>query len=643
MNISRVVFALVVLGGPLAAQQADTARVAPVVVTATRTPIDAASSPATVSVVTGDELRLRGITSVSDALETLPGITITRNGSFGATTSLFLRGGESKYVKVLVDGVPVNDPGGSIDLSTLTTDNVERIEIVRGPASVLYGADAVTGVVQIFTRRGRGPARTILSARGGSYGSSDEDATMLGGLGSGDYSLALARHDTRGIYRVNSSDHNTVFSGGAHVALDQHTDLRVSLRYTDGLFRYPTNGAGDVVDTNAHQSQDRTVLSAELSRFFTSRIDGRLLLTSEETTGGTDDQPDDSTSGGFESLDHIRRRGLDARTDIALPATTLTVGGQLEQEDQRTESQSVFGSFNSTTIFQAARRNRAAYVQTVSNLPDAVVLTLGTRLDDNEGFGKFGTYRVGGSWAPFAGTHLRASVATAFREPTFFENYATGYVTGNPNLSPERAATWEAGISQSVFDDRATLGLTQFNQRFRNMIDYTGSTDACGASYCNVARARSNGRELEVHVSATRHLALEANLTHLETKVLTAGFDTTSGGLYKANEQLIRRPATSWNLGGSFTSRRGNVDVRVTHVGERSDRDFRPYPAVPVTDPAYTRTDLGADLPLGPIAPQLEDAALTLHVENLFDVKYQSVFNFLSPRRTVLAGGRVSF
>lgn len=646
MRISEIVSRLAIvplIAASLAAQQTDTVRVAPVVVTATRTPLDAASSPATVSVITGDQLRLRGVTSVADALETLPGITITRSGSFGSATSLFLRGGESKYVKVLVDGVPVNDPGGSIDLSTITTDNVERIEIVRGPASVLYGADAVTGVVQIFTRRGRGPAHTILSARGGSYGSSDEDGTVLGALGSGDFSLALARHDTRGIYRVNSADHNTVFSGGAHVALDARTDLRVSLRYTDGLFRYPTNGAGDVVDTNAHQTQDRTVLSAELSRFFTPRVDGRLLLTSEETTGGTDDQPDDSTSAGFESLDHIRRRGVDARTDIALPATTLTLGAQLEQEDQRTESQSVFGSFNSTSIFHAARRNRAAYAQALANLPDSLVLTAGTRLDDNERFGKFGTYRLGGSWSPVAGTRVRASVATAFREPTFFENFATGYVTGNPDLTPERAATWEAGITQSLLGDRLTLGVTQFNQRFRNMIDYTGSTDACGASYCNVARARSNGREFEAHVAATRHLAFDANLTHLETKVLTPGFDTTSGGLYKPNEQLIRRPATSWNLGGSFTSRRGNVDVRVMHVGERSDRDFRPYPAVPVTDPAYTRTDLGADLPLGPFAPQLRDAALTLHVENLFDVNYQSVFNFLSPRRTVLAGGRISF
>jgi outer membrane cobalamin receptor len=199
------------------------------------------------------------------------------------------------------------------------------------------------------------------------------------------------------------------------------------------------------------------------------------------------------------------------------------------------------------------------------------------------------------------------------------------------------------GLRQALLTDRVTVGVTQFDQSFRNMIDYTGDTTACGASYCNVARARSNGRELEVHVAATAHLGLDGNLTHLETKVLEPGFDTTSGGLYHQNDPLIRRPTTTWNLGAAWVDRRGSVDVRVTRVGKRTDRDFRPYPAIPVVDSAYTRTDLGADLPLVQISPALRGADLTLHVENLFDVNYQSVFNFLSPRRTVLAGARLTF
>jgi vitamin B12 transporter len=547
-------------------------------------------------------------------------------------------------VKVLIDGVPVNDPGGAIDFGSLTTDNVDRIELVRGPASVLYGADAVTGVIQIFTRRGTGAPRTIISARGGSYGSSDEDGTVLGALPNGDFSVAIARHDTKGIYAFNNGFHNTVASGGTHLQLTPRTDLRVSLRYNDDVFHYPTDGGGTVSDTNAHLMQDRTTLSAELGHIFTPRIDAHLSLTSEATSGGTDDKPDTPSSGGFQSVDRTRRRGSDLRTNVAIPGgAVLTAGVQLEQEDERTESQSVFGSFQSTSIFQASRRNTGVYGQLLGTISDAVTLTAGARSDDNERFGKFGTYRVAGSWRVIGGTHLRASSGTAFREPTFSENYATGFVTGNKDLKPERSTSTEVGLRQTLFGERISLGVTQFDQRFRNMIDYTGSTEACGASYCNVARAQSNGREFELHLLPVSRLALDANLTHLETKVLTPGFDTTSGGLYHANEQLIRRPTTTWNLGGSYLGDRARVDLRVLHVGSRTDRDFSPFPALPVVSPAYTRADLGADVPFSVGGSGIKSADLTLHVENLFDTNYEAVYNFLSPRRTILAGARLTF
>jgi vitamin B12 transporter len=627
----------------LAAQQADTVRMAPVVVTATRVPISAAAAPATVDVITGEQLRLRGITSIAAALQTLPGVTVAQNGSFGATTSLFLRGGEAKYVKVLLDGVPMNDPGGAMDFSALTTDNVERIEIVRGPASVLYGADAVTGVIQIFTRRGRGAPHATVSARGGNYGSTDADASVLGAFSNGDFSLGLARHETKGIYAFNNAYRNTVGSGAIHLNLDPRTDVRFVFRYNDGAYHYPTNGGGDPVDSNAMQSLDRTALSAEIGRLFTSRIDARLTVTSDEASGGTDDRPDTPASGGFESVDRTRRRGADLRANVDLPgATTLTGGAAAEQEDERTESQSVFGTFNSTSVFSAARRNTAAYLQTLTTLPDSIVVTLGGRRDANEQFGIFGTYRAGASWRAPTGTQIRGSVGTAFREPTFLENYSTGFVTGNRALRPERTATWEAGIRQSLFDDRVSLGITHFEQRFRDMIDYTGSTDACDASYCNVARAAAKGREFEAHLTATRHIALDANLTHLETRVLNPG-DTANGSLYVANQPLVRRPMTSWNVGGAFTGIDGSIDLRVIHVGARADRDFRPFPAIAVVDPAYTRTDVGATLPLDRFAFVMRGAELTLHVENLFDANYQAVYNFLSPRRTALLGGRLTF
>lgn len=644
--MSRRLSALLVLAVPtvVGAQQADTARIAPTVVTATRVPMSAASSPATVSVVTGEDLRLRGVTTIVDALRSLPGVQFAQSGGEGSNSSLFLRGGESKYVKVLVDGVPVNDPGGSFDFGTLSVDDVERIELVRGPASVLYGADAVTGVIQIFTRRGHGAPTASVSARAGSYDSRDLDGNVSGALGNGDYSLGLARHDTRGIYAFNSGYGNTVLSGSTHLMLDPRTDLRVNLRYSDYVFHYPTDGGGQVVDSNAFRSQDRTTVGLDLGRFWVPRIETRLDVTSNGTAGGTDDRPDTPSSSGWESLDRTRRRGADLRTNVGLaPATTLTVGAQAEQEDQRSETQVLFGTFESTDVFHAVRHNDAAYAQLLTTVANDVSLTGGARLDHNQQFGSFGTYRVGGNWRLLPDTRLRASVGTAFREPSFFENYATGYVTGNPGLVPERSLAWEAAISETLLDGGVTATVTHFAQRFHNMIDYTGDTTSCGFSYCNVARADANGTEFELAAEVVPALRLAANLTHLDTKVLNPGFDTSSAGLYLRGQQLIRRPTTSWNASATYRTGRGGLDAQLTYVGKRADRDYTQYPAAPVADPAYTLVDLGGELPVASLAAGHPAAALTLRVENLFDTTYQSIYNFPMPRRSIYAGARVTF
>ena len=154
----------------------DTVTLAPITVTATRLPVEQKNAPAAITVITGEELRARGITRLTDALRDIPSASVVQSGSFGSQTSVFLRGGESDYTKVLVDGVPLNDAGGAIDLAHLSVNDVERIEVVRGPASVLWGSDAVTGVIQIFTNRANTRSRLDLSARGGSYATRDASA-----------------------------------------------------------------------------------------------------------------------------------------------------------------------------------------------------------------------------------------------------------------------------------------------------------------------------------------------------------------------------------------------------------------------------------------------------------------------------------
>ncbi|MDE3054350.1 MAG: TonB-dependent receptor [Gemmatimonadota bacterium] len=641
---------LVALATPvlLRAQARDTVRARPVVTTATRVPVAQRDVPAAVTVITGAQLRALGIATVADALAGTPGATVVRNGSFGGATSLFLRGGESDYVKVLVDGVPVNDPGGAIDLGTLTTDDVDRIEIVRGPSSVLYGADAVSGVVQIFTRRGAGPRRLTLTARGGTYHTGDAAASIRGATTSAgaaaDYSLSVAHHLTDGIYPFNNRFDETVVSAEAGVAPGAADSLRFTLRYTDSRYHYPTNSAGDVVDHNAFDAGDAVVLGATYGHLFSPTTAFTLQLASDETDGGTTDQPDTLGGDQYLSLDHLRRHGADARVDLRDPAGrgVLTIGAAASASDDNSQLQGSASGYAYNSTFAAYRRTNAAYAQALyTGLPRLTVVA-GARVDDDQAFGAFGTWRAGVNYLTSAGTRLRASAGTAFRAPTFYENFSTGYVTGNPHLRPERAGSWDAGVEQGVLAGRLTLGITAFSQSFRDMIDYTGGTTACGYSYCNVARARASGLEYQVAATVTSALSATFGFTHLDTRVLTAGFDTSSGGLYHLGQSLIRRPATSWNAGLAAESpARGSLDLSVRYVGRREDRDFRAYPALPVILPAYTRVDLGASYPIDR-APDGRGSTLTARVQNLTGARYQSVFNFRSPGRMILFGLRLS-
>src|SRR2546423_3741902 len=229
---------------PTYAQSPDTATLQPVVVSASKIPRRTDVLSQAVTVLSGDDLRARGVVRVSDALREVPGAQLVQSGSFGSLTSLFLRGGESRYTKVLVDGVPVNSAGGSFDFSHLTTDNIDRIEIVRGPASVLYGADAATGIVQIFTRRGSSQPRASLAGRGGTYRSLDFDADALGSGQLGGFSFGAAHHSTNGIIPFNNEYRNGTLSTALSLAPGAIGDARLAARYTTAEFHFPTDFTG---------------------------------------------------------------------------------------------------------------------------------------------------------------------------------------------------------------------------------------------------------------------------------------------------------------------------------------------------------------------------------------------------------------
>ena len=633
---------------PLAAQDfPDTVRLREVVVTATRLPTPLASTTAAVTVLTGDELKAHGFATVADALRLLPGADIVETGPRGGATSLFLRGGESGYVRVLLDGVALNPPGEAYDFANLTTDDVERIEIVRGPASVLYGSDAVSGVVQVFTRQGLGPAHWEAGARGGTFGSRGLDLGVAGGGAGGGAagSLSWSHFTTDGIYAFNNRYRNDVASGSVSLAPDARTTARANVRYTDDVYHYPTDPSGNVVHHNQYATGRQLVASLDAGRYITARVEGRLLLGMTEGRGRVDQEPDGpgDTLGfyGFQSYDRLSRRSADARLNLyAAPGTVLTGGAALETEAERSSnaSQSQFGPSSGSLV--VSRWNRAYYAQAVSDLSERLALNAGLRLEDNRAFGTFLTYRVGVAYRR-GGTRLRAALGSAFKEPSFFENYATGYVIGNPALKPERTASWDAGLEQSLVAGRLWLSATWFAQRFRDLIQYTSTAPVSGGpNYYNVAAANASGLELEARAYPARGLDLTARYTYLATRAADSGFD---GATFALGRRLLRRPTHAASLDAAYgTPGQAGASLTVQYVGDRDDEDFSVFPGRRVVLRGYVRVDLVGELPLLAGRGARPRVTATARVENLFDERYEQVLLFPARRRALSVGMRVA-
>jgi vitamin B12 transporter len=633
---------------PLAAgAQQDTLTLKPVVVTATRVPVPADLVASSVTVISGTDLRARGIRTVGDALRGIAGAAVVETGAFGGQTSLFLRGGESDYVKVLLDGVPLNQAGGGLDLAHLTTDNVERIEIVRGPGSVLYGSDAMTGVIQIFTRTGQGPARLGGELRVGTYGTTDGALETLAGGSRLSYSVRASRFGSDGLYPYNNEYRNTGASARVRVVPDARTDVSLAYRYSNAVYHVPTNGAGEPVDSNAFSAERGPAVSLALGRALTAGLQVQLLATLREGRLTFTDRPDSpGEDGSFWSRDYVRRAGASAMVTWRSPGATLTGGAEYEDERQRGRSEfsASFGSFPDSIAVR--RRNAGYFLQAVLGAGRPVAVTLGGRVEDNSHFGGHATFRVGGSWRLDGQTRFRVAVGTGFKEPTFFENFARGFVQGNPDLDPERSRSWEAGLEHTLAGGRVSAAVTYFDQRFRDLIEFTFTPPPGEPNYFNVGGAMADGVEAEV-VATVAGVAVGVRYTYLETRVEQAGPDGGPDGLFVAGQPLIRRPAHTVVPHVTATlGEHARVTVGGRWVGERDDLDFRRVPGDRrVTLQPYVRVNVAGEYDLrrtggGGGAPV--GLVLTAQIQNAFDDRAPELAGFRSRGRTVFVGGRLA-
>jgi vitamin B12 transporter len=637
----------------LAAQEVpDTTRLKELVVTATRIPTPADAVVSSTTIIRAEDLKAQGIHFVLDALREVPGATVVQTGSFGGSTSLFLRGGESDYVKVLVDGVPVNQSGGAYNFANLTTDNVDRIEVVRGPASVLYGSDAVSGVVQVFTRRGQGPLAVEGGGEAGTFGTISGHAGVAGGSKLLGYSADLSRLSTDGTYAFNSGYRNAVLSGSVRAVPDPRSDATLSVRFSDNRFHFPTDFSGMLADSNQFNAEKAFSLGADLGRRLSDRFELRMSGGGSHTDGEFDDRPDnaaDTVGFGFAShRDSRAQRGnVDARLNgFVSSVLTLTTGAQVERENERQsgETTSNFGGIATTpdTPFDRGRTTFGYYAQAVLDLPVGLAVNVNGRLDHNSGFGTFFTYRAGVAYRLPAGTRIRASVGRAFKAPTFCEQFCdAAFVVGDSTLRPERANSWEVGVEQRLVS-QVSLWATYFHQRFRDMIVYDGSVLPGVPTYRNGAAARARGIEAGVATSFGTSMSATASYTYLETKATgDAGMPSPS---FASGQSLIRRPGHSAELalrGRVFD--RATLGGSVTYAGRRDDVDFSQFPSQRVELPGYAIVDLAGEVEILQPAAGRPGLSGVVRVENLFDKQYDQVVGFAGRPRGVYGGARFRF
>ena len=638
---------LSVVAGPNASAQAkDTAQLGTVVVSASKVPRPAATLSQAVTVLSGDDLRARGVTRVSDALREVPGASLVQSGSYGAVTSLFLRGGESRYTKVLIDGVPVNAPGGFFDFSHLTTDNIDRIEIVRGPASVLYGADAVTGIVQIFTRRGSDQRHASLGARGGTYHSLDIDGDAVGSGPVGGFSVGAARHTTDGIIPFNNEYKNGTLSSALTLAQGPAGDARISARYTAAEFHYPTDFTGQPVDSNSYRTQHRLTVGLDAGRNLNANVQARLLAGTNDVSDLTEDiaVPFGSFAprhSAFRSRGY--RRNLEGRFAFFLPSdATVTVGGTYEQEHENSSNASgnVGAPTTVTDSFDASRHNVAYYSELLGNLTERFTYTVAGRVDDNSDYRRFATYRLGMNAAVVPALRIRASLSTAFNAPAFNQLRPTLFTTGSPQLRPEKIRSAEIGLATNFHPELLRFSASYFTQRFGDLIQFVnGGPPAFLGSFANLTAASSDGYEAELELTPVTNWRGTASYTIVNPRVTEV--DPAYQGTDRVGDELIRRPTHSGSLVVSYYRPRGiSLGTAVSYVGKRPDTDFSQFPSPRVTLPAYTKVDLSAEYPLTGV--NRGGLTLTARLDNVLDKRYEDVFHFASPRRTILVGGRAS-
>ena len=670
-----------------------------VVVTASGMPEERAATTDSLALFSAQDIQRAGASSLADIIRDVPGLHVEGNGREGALTSLFARGGESDYNHVLVDGVRVNISGGQFDFSRVSAGDIDRVEVVRGAQSALYGSDAIGSVVQVFTKRGQPTDRPQFygSFEGGSFGTARSDVSLLGGAaGRLDYQLGLAYRGTNGAFsdQLPESDRfdQTSVTGGLGLALGDQARLRTGMRYNDargravGQTAYGPGNRGTRQDTEDlswyfrfdHTASANVHQTATLSYFRWDRLSandvadpsynvhailsgqpGALFPESPRLVRLLDDRSfqdlvTDPSSlppgqflattpfgvgdfpGRFESA--LRRPSLRYQVDVTwLRDQVFSVGYAYDRESDPLQDFRVDG--------------HAYFAQQRFAIADRWYVTLGGRLDDHSHYGTEFSPKLsaGGYLLPFRPGTLSSlkvftSVGKGIKNPVFGELFGSAFVDGNPDLRPERARTVDVGVEVTMDSQRWLGRATYFDNAYADQVAFRFSPGFGGDSvpdFLNIAGSDARGVELEA--SLQRPVAgFTADLSYawVDTEVVST---VSRSDEFQPGQPLLRRPKHSGMLQLTYARGRGSVHTHVRMIGPRHDSSFiglaRVSDGRPVeitVNPGYAVIGLGGQVRLN------DGVTVFARIDNLTDTAFESALGYLGLPRAVVVGGRFS-
>jgi vitamin B12 transporter len=602
-----------------------------VVVTANAQPLEISQTPAPVDVVSRAEIDQRQLVSLPDALATLPGVAIARTGREGGLTTFFLDGGNSNFTKFFVDGTPLNEPGGFLNLSSATLDNVDKIEVVHGAESALYGTDAVSGVVQLFSHRGETRIPELnLFGEGGSFSSGRGGTQFSGLLGGFDYSAAGSYFQTDG-QGTNDSFLNRGFAGNFGYRFSDANRLRLTVRSNSSFAGLA--GPSLLLPPNLAQSEAFKILLVNLAwGFHTGAHWEHRISGFENRTLDTNANPP-----FFTSVDQFNRAGAREQSTYTFRKGAAAAGYEYEVEN----------GFPGTLFGQHARRNNQAGFLDARWLPLArLTLSAGFRAEDNTTFGTRVVPRAGAVLALRYGTgfwgdtRVRFSYGQGIKEPSLDQSFGSDpCFPGNNTLKPERSRTIDAGFDQFLAWEKLRVSATYFDNRFHDIVSFAFDavpTPACTfgtGTFFNTDLARARGVNFSADFRPRRWLSVRGNYSFDDTRVLKA--PNAFASVQLPGNHLLRRPVNSGNLILDAGFRAWSVSLTGYFTGSRTDSDFLGFGLT--RNPGYARFDIAGSYNFG------RGISLYARATNLFDRQYQDAIGFPALGRDVRAGMNYRF